>query len=812
MNYDDDAISIMLNAAPVCGSVWNRDGCCVDCNEAALRFFGLGSKQQYLDHNTELSTEYQPGGGTSASLWRSHLHKAFAEGRAEFPWQHRRFDGRLIPARVTLTRIVHGGCMQVVAYAVEQPDTSPMDVSARERALLMLDNAPLACTFWNANGELIDCNLAALKRYNIGSKEALIACYADFSPEFQPDGGNSVVLTEQYVNQALQTGRVTTRWMHVSAAGEPMPCEATLVRVIHNNEPMVASFIRDLREETRLAAEKREAEERMQIMLDASPFGCTLWDEESQPIDCNKAAVKLFGLTSKQEWVDHFDELAPERQPGGGLTVELIPFYVQQAHRDGYVRFDWMVQTPDGETIPTEVTLVRVQRPQGSVVIAYLRDLREEKKLQAEKRAADERMQIMLDATPLGCSFWDEKFRLIDCNAEVVRLFGLINKQEFLARFLELSPVRQPDGQLTVDAHLRYIQQAHRDGFVRLEWMHQKPGGEMLPAEVTLVRVQRAQGHVIAAYVRDLREELKLQIEKNEANEYSQLMLDATPLCCNLWDEEHNNIACNQEAMKLFELSSRQEYLDRFFELSPEYQPSGRLSSELAHEHIDTAFRNGYTRFEWMHQKLSGEPMPAEIVLVRIQRGKSCIVAGYTRDQRELRSSAASLKRLEALAFTDKLTGVANRQHFLERATAILENLNVGGSASLMILDIDHFKQVNDTYGHSGGDAILQGLAERIQETLRPDDLFARYGGEEFVILLGRARLDVALALAERVREAIAHEPFEYHGNAIKITISIGISDCGYPAPTLQDMVDRADAALYQAKHNGRNRVECSPP
>ena len=683
MILDDDSISLMLNAAPVCGSVWDRVGHSVDCNSSALRLFGLSTKQAWLDHHAELSPPQQPGGEVSATLWLTHLHKAFAEGRAEFNWSHRQINGRIIPTSITLTRVSHGAAQYVVAFAVEQLGAQDIEAgpNSSSRAHLMLDNAPMACTFWNLKGQLLDCNDEALRLFGLKSKHEFMARYPELVPEFQPDGGRSEGMIQAFMAEAQVSGRLRfpRPWVRLTTAGESVPCELTIALVAEHGEQML---------------------------------------------------------------------------------------------------------------------------------VAFLRDLREEQRLQAEKREADERMQLMLDTCPLGCSLWDEEHGLVDCNQEAVRFFGLRSKQEFLSRFAELSPERQPNGERSDERIPRNTQQALREGYLRIEWMHCTLDGRLLPVEVTFVRVQRARGPVIAAYIRDLREINEVLRRIHEANEYTQLMLDATPLCCNLWDEARNNIACNQEAVKLFDLKDKQEYLERFFELSPEYQPSGGLTQELAQEHISTAFSEGYTRFEWMHQKLNGDPVPAEVTLVRVARGDGFIVAGYTRDLRELKQNIASLKRLESLAYTDRMTKTANRHYFTERATAALKDMEPGGCVSLLIFDIDHFKRVNDTYGHTAGDAILRGVADRVHVTLRGDDLFARYGGEEFVILLSRSRLTTALSVAERVRKIIAREPFDYQGQTIPITVSIGVASCSEPTVALTDFINEADTALYEAKHRGRNRVE----
>ncbi|MCL2767308.1 MAG: ATP-binding protein [Synergistaceae bacterium] len=133
------------------------------------------------------------------------------------------------------------------------------------------------------------------------------------------------------------------------------------------------------------------------------------------------------------------------------------------------------------------------------------------------------------------------------------------------------------------------------------------------------------------------------QEKMREAEERTQIMLNATPLCCNLWDKEYNIIACNEEAVRLFDLPSQNEYLTHFSDLSPEYQPCGRLSSDMAFENISKAFKDRYCRYEWMHQKLDGEPIPSEITLVRVKYKNEYIVAGYTRD---LRAHKAMLDKI----------------------------------------------------------------------------------------------------------------------------------------------------------------------
>jgi len=132
-----------------------------------------------------------------------------------------------------------------------------------------------------------------------------------------------------------------------------------------------------------------------------------------------------------------------------------------------------------------------------------------------------------------------------------------------------------------------------------------------------------------------------------EAEERTRIMLDATPMCCVLFDNDNHCIDCNEETVRLFGLSGKQEYIDRLDDLSPEFQPGGGRSGDMILEQLKIAFEKGYMRFEWMHQKLDGEPIPSEVTLVRVRHGDRHIVAGYTRDMREQKAMLSAMLRKE---------------------------------------------------------------------------------------------------------------------------------------------------------------------
>jgi diguanylate cyclase (GGDEF)-like protein len=164
-------------------------------------------------------------------------------------------------------------------------------------------------------------------------------------------------------------------------------------------------------------------------------------------------------------------------------------------------------------------------------------------------------------------------------------------------------------------------------------------------------------------------------------------------------------------------------------------------------------------------------------------------------------------RELERLAITDPVTLLRNHRYFQDQLKIEVDRaVRHGRSLSLIMIDIDHFKMFNDTYGHPAGDKLLREVATRLTETIRNLDMVARYGGEEFAMLLPDTALDRATLVGERVRLMFAENPFLIGEHSTLVTISLGIASCPEHAQTAASLVDVADRALYRAKGQGRNQ------
>lgn len=203
-------------------------------------------------------------------------------------------------------------------------------------------------------------------------------------------------------------------------------------------------------------------------------------------------------------------------------------------------------------------------------------------------------------------------------------------------------------------------------------------------------------------------------------------------------------------------------------------------------------------------------------ILRPLATGINAMVARIATTQEELQQQITQATQelrdqkdaAELAARTDSLTGVASRRAFSEAAEAEMQRaLRYRSELSLLMMDLDHFKVVNDTHGHVTGDAVLVSFAQTVQQLVRKVDLVARLGGEEFVVLLPNITAEQATALAERIREAVYHSHLLVEGKPLQFSVSIGVAQFDRRELSLTGWMARADAALYQAKAQGRNRV-----
>ncbi|NUM45808.1 MAG: diguanylate cyclase [Anaerolineales bacterium] len=254
--------------------------------------------------------------------------------------------------------------------------------------------------------------------------------------------------------------------------------------------------------------------------------------------------------------------------------------------------------------------------------------------------------------------------------------------------------------------------------------------------------------------------------------------------------------------------------LEEVYGKNPNFQKSGQTPEEV-YKDLWKAITSGETwRGEFVNQKKNGD-LYWEFAVIAPIRGRNQKPAHYVAIKEDITLRKQAEEELKRLATLDPLTEIFNRRHFFKLAEIVFEQAKrYRRQLSLLMIDADHFKQINDQYGHATGDQVLQTLAQYLEHLIRKADLLGRYGGEEFVIILPETSLQSAYQAGERFLKFLQQNPIQTQRKAIPLTLSIGIATYNPDTtPSLDKLVDQADQALYMAKQAGRNCIAVySPP
>jgi PAS domain S-box-containing protein len=262
---------------------------------------------------------------------------------------------------------------------------SKMASQARQ---IMLDKAPMACFVRDSEFRLVDCNKEAVKMLGAISKDNIMGTMLmNFMPEYQDGGKRSDEMLAEVEEKVDELGQYQLNWTYVNLKGEIIPVEERIVRVRGEGDLSYATYSRDLRELIEAKREVAEADERLNAILDAMPMVCCFL-EDYQPVYCNEVVVSIFNC-SEWEFCQNFWKLMPEKQPDGSDSVAAGKERIRIAKEQGENRFEWMHRTADGEPLPSEVFLKRVNWKDGYQLAVYLVDLRRVKENELKVQEVD---------------------------------------------------------------------------------------------------------------------------------------------------------------------------------------------------------------------------------------------------------------------------------------------------------------------------------------------------------------------------------------------------------------------------------------
>ena len=442
------------------------------------------------------------------------------------------------------------------------------------------------------------------------------------------------------------------------------------------------------------------AHERTRLLLDTTPIACRLMkrvnDEEYELFECNEESAKLFKFKDKQEFMERYFEIFPELQPDGRNSMTEAQRLINEAFNKGRCVTEFMFQTADGEPVPSEVTLVRLEYGDDYIIAGYTRDMREHVQMMETIEKRDSLLNTINRVAGVLLAAANEENpddslikgmeligRYFEADSvQVWRNEMIEDRLHFVLNYKWLSGIGKRTSPMDVGTAVPYSA-SWKDLFLRgecingpVESLSREDRNTLSPLGITstitiplfyrekfwglfcvddyIKERYYSEGEVGILHSAALM--LVNAINRNmqaaqilEAHSRTQLLLDTTPLAVHLWDRNLNLFDCNEESVRLFNRKDKQDYLEHFGDLSPEYQPDGSRSSEVAMQVIKQAFQEGKHVFEWMHRSSDGILIPSEVTLVRVAYEDDFAVAGYVRDLREQKEMMKEIQQKTSL-------------------------------------------------------------------------------------------------------------------------------------------------------------------
>lgn len=533
-----------------------------------------------------------------------------------------------------------------------------------------------------------------------------------------------------------------------------------------------------------------ESEGRYRQLLELSPDAILVHDR-GVFLYANKATATFFGADSMDHLLGHaVDEFIAD---SSRKRVRDLIREVEGQQHTRRIEVDGIVLAT-GRTVDVEISSAPVTwngKPARQVVV---HDVTERGLAEARIRETQDQLRTLVEHAPEAVVVYDvDSLHFVDMNANAEILFGRSREELLHLGPAALSPERQPDGKLSVDAARWKLGEALEGRTPTFEWLHLHSSGREIPCEVRLVRLPAATRRLVRGSVLDITERKRVEDELRASEERFSKTFHASPVGITISRVEDGRFLNANDSFLAMTGYERDEVVEHMAEELHLW-----VDSET-HRAIRGAVRGDepYVTIEGRLRTKTGDIRHVIASFVRIEAGgDDCVLAlGIDISERK-----AFEEQLRHLAFHDPLTGLPNRALFEDRLAHALGRARSSDELlAVLFLDLDRFKVVNDTLGHTAGDGLLADVALRLRSNLPGSDTLARFGGDEFAILLedvsGRRQVHQTV---ERLIDALS-VPFDIAGTRVHVTASVGVA-FSRGDESSDDLLRYMDVAMYRAK------------
>jgi diguanylate cyclase (GGDEF)-like protein/PAS domain S-box-containing protein len=570
---------------------------------------------------------------------------------------------------------------------------------------------------------------------------------------------------------------------------------ATLLPSEDGAEPVFEGTVTDITEQKRAAEALQKSEIHYRMLFDSNPLPMWVFARSTLKfLAVNEAAIRHYGFSRSEFLAMTIMDIRPE----GDIPILLAD--IEKRIRGLQEAKAWRHRRKDGKIIDVEIVShdLDFHGIEAELVAAY--DITERKKSEEMLHDSENKYRVLFEESADANWLMDEK-GFLHCNLAALQMFGY-NAADPMIHPADISPPNQSDGVPSRAAAEQKITDAFIHGKNRFEWLHQRKNGDIFPAEVCLTALTLSGKPALLATVRDVTE--RKQFEETLLFKTALLEAQAETTIDGILavDESDHVVLANKQFGLNFGipdevLKTRDDRILRGFVVDKVEDPEAFVE-RIEHLSIhrdeksrdELKFKNGKTFDRYSAPLVDSKEQ---------YRGR----IWYFRD---ITDRKVAEERVQYLAYYDALTGLPNRTLVQDRLTTALAGARRRKEkVAVLFLDIDRFKVINDSLGHSCGDLVLQEAADRLKRWARQQDTVARLGGDEFLVVLTNLNVASDAAVAtERLMDALAAE-FVIQGQSISITGSLGISIFPEHGSDVETLIKNADAAMYSAKDSGRS-------